>query len=124
MTHCQTLFLVDGFQAFGLCCGSQHPPIDVYERDGELVIVAQVPGRRLEDLCLELDGETLSLSSPGSSGADERGRRILEERRKGGFVRRIRLPSGIDVDRVTARLSDGLLRIHAPVRPGSAVEWI
>lgn len=105
-------------------CRASHPPVDVYERDGEFVIVAQVPGRRLDELDLEINGETLSLSCPGTSGADECGRRILEERRKGGFLRMIRLPSGIDADRVSARLADGLLRIHVPVKPGTIVEWM
>lgn len=123
LTHCQAVFRMRGCPVHAPGC-APHPPVDVYERDGELVIVAQVPGRRLEEFDLELHGETLSLSCPGSPGAGECGRRILEERRKGGFVRIIRLPSGIDADRVSARLADGFLRIHVPVKPGTTVEWI
>jgi HSP20 family protein len=91
------------------------PPLDVTANEEEVVVVAEIPGVKKEDVKISLEkgiltigGETKEKTLPG----DARG--VLGERRQGKFARTVRLPYDVDAGKISAELSDGLLRIVLP----------
>ncbi len=91
------------------------PPVDVFEEDGELVLKAELPGMRREDLAVEIAGGVVTLS-----GKKQKEEKIEKkdyyrlERSAGAFTRTIRLPVEIELERATARFVDGVLELRAP----------
>ncbi len=91
------------------------PLVDVHETKDSLVLVAELPGIKQEDIQVSIEGDTLTL----------KGERKLEkevnedqyhrvERSYGKFERSILLPSMVDAGRVKATYRDGVLEIQLP----------
>ena len=88
------------------------PAVDVLTKDGDLVIRAELPGVKLEDVDITLQNGVLTIS--GEQKADqeeERGGYHVRERRYGSFRRSMTLPEGIDESKVHARFEDGVLEV-------------
>lgn len=81
-----------------------NPVVDVLESEDGLLVLADVPGARLEDLTLNLDKGVLSLSAIRHLD----GERYLEYRR------RFQVPRSTDPAAVTASLERGVLRVTLP----------
>jgi HSP20 family protein len=77
------------------------------------VIEADLPGVRREDLSIELVGNELSISGE----IRERERKGIVRRRArhtGRFDYDVTLPSLLEVDRIEAKLGDGVLTLRVP----------
>jgi HSP20 family protein len=96
--------------------GAWTPAIDVSEREGNLVVHAELPGVRPEDVQLEVDNDALVLSGhrERSEEHNDQGYR-RRERSFGSFYRAIPLPEGADVDKAKAQFNHGVLEITLPV---------
>lgn len=105
--------------AFGdedLVSGTWVPPVDVAEAQDKILVRAEVPGMRQEDISIEFENGLLTL----------RGERKLEkndgvtwhrvERTYGNFSRSFTLPRTVDAERITANYRDGILEITVPKR--------
>lgn len=94
------------------------PAVNVEETRDELVLTAELPGMRQEDVEIELENNVLSLSGQKeetrTEGAEEDRRYHLWERRWGGFQRSFTLPRTVKADEISATFQDGVLRIHMP----------
>lgn len=91
------------------------PRIDVLDRDEELVVRAEVPGVRREDLAIELAGDLLTLRGEQRHEKKvEEGQTVRREIGCGTFTRSLTLPSGLDTEHVKAELKDGILEVHLP----------
>ncbi len=91
------------------------PPVDVYEEAGALVVKAELPGMRKEEIEVDVTGELLTLS--GKRERDERVERKdyhRMERMTGAFTRTVRLPFEVKLEAVTAKFENGVLEIRAP----------
>ena len=88
------------------------PPVDVYENREEFLLIADMPGTTKEDLHIHLDKGQLTFDARRTEPGE--GRRLASESRGTQYHRAFSVPQGIDVDRVTADLSDGVLRVHLP----------
>jgi HSP20 family protein len=95
--------------------GEWAPNLDVFERSGNLVIAAEVPGLRPESLkvvCRErevcLSGERREKRPPGIRGF------LCMERPQGRFERTIGLDAVVDVKQARAVLKDGVLTLTLP----------
>ena len=77
------------------------PATDIFMReDGDLVIVAELPGVRREDVDLSISGGDLTISGE-KDGHEEDARYYASERYTGSFRRHISLPDGLSEERVS-----------------------
>lgn len=91
------------------------PQIESFRRGDELVIRADVPGVRKEDLHVEVEDGVLSLSGERRSDNEEnRDGYYRSERSYGQFQRTIPLPEGVDADQCHASFNDGVLEVTLP----------
>lgn len=103
---------------------TETPAINAWREEGHVVVEAEVPGYRMEDLDLEISRDGLVLRGERTVTAPEGATTLRQERavvRRGAFERTLRLPDEVDLDAVRASLDHGVLRIvlplHAAVRP-------
>ena len=98
--------------------GSWLPPVDIYETDArEIVLRAELPGLRREDIDLTVENNTLTIRGErrrDEAVREDRYHRI--ERASGPFSRSFTLPVTADVRAVRAEYRDGVLTIVLPMR--------
>ena len=94
------------------------PRIDVQRRDDAVVVRADLPGVRKEDVQIDIDEDALILSGQRqeerTEGTQEQGYQMME-RSYGSFYRRIPLPQGAKSDSCKAEMRDGVLSITLPL---------
>jgi len=94
---------------------SPMPKIDLIERDNEMLLRAEVPGIRKEDLEISVDESSVTLrGSVSHELKEEEGEYFRREIAHGEFVRTVALPSSVDTDKVQASLKDGVLELVMP----------
>lgn len=94
------------------------PTVDVLETADALLLRADVPGVRPEDLHVSFDKGVLALSGERREQADEQAATYHKlERQWGSFERRFQLPSEIDPDGIEASYDAGVLTVRLPKRP-------
>ena len=99
-----------------LVSGTWAPPVDVAETQEKILVRAEVPGIRQEDISIEFENGLLTL----------RGERKLEktegvtwhrvERIYGNFSRSFTLPRSVDPEKIAATYREGILEIEVPKR--------
>ena len=97
--------------------GAWTPPVDIYEADGGLVIKAELPDMRREDIAVSVENNTLTISGERKLDNDikqENFHRI--ERPYGSFVRSFSLPNTVDPAKIGAEYKNGVLTVRLPVR--------
>lgn len=96
------------------------PAVDVLTRDDDLVIRAELPGLKQEDVDITLQNGVLTISGEHKvDEEEERGNYHIRERRYGSFRRSMTLPEGTDESKVHARFEDGVLEVTVE---GAAIE--
>ena len=90
-------------------------PVDMYETKDDLVVSAQIPGIKPEDVQVTVTGDTLSIKGETTSDGkvDEAGY-YRRERQYGAFDRTLSLPVPIQADKAEARFADGVLTLTLP----------
>jgi HSP20 family protein len=95
--------------------GLRMPPLDVYEEGGVVVVKAELPGMKKEEIEVHLSGKELTVS--GKKEKEEKVERKdyrRVERTAGAFRRTVTLPAEVELEKVTASYKDGVLEIRAP----------
>ena len=88
------------------------PAMDVLQRDGDLVVRAELPGVKLEDVDITVHDRVLTVSGERKVEEEtERGGYYVRERRHGTFRRSMTLPEGVDEESIKARFEDGVLEV-------------
>jgi HSP20 family protein len=89
------------------------PAVDALTKESDLVIRAELPGVKPEDVDLSLHDNVLTISGERrAEQEEERGGYHIRERRYGSFRRSIALPEGIDESKINARYEDGVLEVR------------
>lgn len=89
------------------------PAVDIYETENELVLLADMPGVDVDGLDIDLKDDTLSII--GRIGTNEpEGEVLLTEYRLGNYFRNFCLTDAVDQSRISATLSDGVLKMTLP----------
>lgn len=110
------LFFGSGGQGLGGFGARFLPHVDINEREGKLVIDADLPGVRAEDFRVEIEDQALVLEGERRIQQDEtRGGVRRFERTHGTFRRVIPLPQGANVEAAEARFENGVLEITIPL---------
>jgi HSP20 family protein len=96
------------------------PAVDVLTKDGDLVVRAELPGVKQEDVDITLQNGVLTISGEHKVDEEEdRGGYHVRERRYGSFRRSMTLPESTDESKVHARFEDGVLEVTVE---GAAIE--
>ncbi len=86
--------------------------MDVLQKDGDLVVRAELPGVKLEDVDITVHDRVLTVSGERKVEEEaERGGYYVRERRHGTFRRSMALPEGVDEESIRARFEDGVLEV-------------
>jgi HSP20 family protein len=91
------------------------PRVDIYDRGNELVLKADLPGMKKEDLDIHLADNVLTIS--GETKKEEKVEKenyYRYERSHGSFFRRFELPYDIDPEHIKAHMEDGVLEVKLP----------
>ena len=92
------------------------PPIDVVRDDGNLVIHADLPGIKPEEVKIEVEDDILTVSGEHEELKDEKDVHFVRrERRFGSFSRSIALPSGVEVENIRAKTHHGVVEVTVPL---------
>jgi HSP20 family protein len=93
------------------------PAVNVEETKDELVLTAELPGMKQEDVEIELENNILTIRGSKEhtrEEKDEERRYHLWERRWGSFQRSFTLPRSVSPDRIGASFENGVLTVHMP----------
>lgn len=91
------------------------PLVDVYEEGDDIVLKAELPGMKKEDIDLEISGDVVTLSGEKKQEEEvEKKNYHRFERLYGSFSRSFTLPAEIQVQKATAKFKDGVLELRAP----------
>ena len=96
--------------------GSTPIPVDVYQANGKLIILAPIAGITIEDISVTITDDILVISGMRRKSEDVgMGDYFSQECFWGEFNRSIVLPVNVDSDKVAAFYKRGLLRIEMPI---------
>jgi len=91
------------------------PAFGFFEKDGNFVLNAEIPGVSKEDISVTIDKNILTISGKKESKKEEEGANFyLQEATYGSFSRSIRIPGEIEEDKVQASYKDGVLTLTMP----------
>ncbi len=90
------------------------PPIDIYETDDGLILHADLPGVTLDTLELQVQNNRLTLFGRVPDFVPEGARLVHQEYREGDYLRSFILSDNVDHDRITAKLTGGVLEVFLP----------
>ncbi|PIU93124.1 MAG: hypothetical protein COZ06_18270 [Armatimonadetes bacterium CG_4_10_14_3_um_filter_66_18] len=91
------------------------PRCDIKETDSALVVSADLPGMKLEDIAVELHGDALTLKGERRYVSEETGENVHRvERAYGSFYRTFTFGVPVNPEGVTAGYKDGVLTVNVP----------
>jgi HSP20 family protein len=94
---------------------SSEPALDIAENESESVVVVELPGVKKEDIKISVENGWLTLKGERKSFEPTEKTRVLHrEIEYQPFARSIKLPHRVDVNKISAQLENGLLRIFLP----------
>jgi HSP20 family protein len=99
------------------------PAVDVMRDDGQLVVRAEVPGIKPDEIEIKAEGGMLTISGKHEETKEEKEKDFVRrERRYGAFSRSMPLPEGVDPKDITATTHDGVLELTIPLPEEAATE--
>ena len=107
-------FRSSGWLQSSLSGGGSYPPLNIFRKGDDLVLIAEVPGISKSDLDLQVKGRTVRLSGTKDVKYGDKVSVHRRERLAGRFDRSVTLPVAIDPDEVKAECRDGILALFLP----------
>ena len=91
------------------------PAIEVFERKGEFIVRAELPGMSKEHVTVEVSDGELVLKGERKEEKEQKQKGYYAcERTYGAFYRAVPLPEGVKADEAKATFKDGVLEISMP----------
>ena len=91
------------------------PTVDIFEKDNNVVVKAEIPGMKKEDIEVNLTDDTITISGEKKKeDTVEKKNYYRVERSYGSFCRSFRLPKEVRADKAKAKFKDGILEIKIP----------
>jgi len=91
------------------------PAVDVAEKDDEIMVRAEVPGMKPEDIDISVYGNTLTISGEKKQSQEEKGDGFYHvESTSGSFRREIMLSTDVDEEKIEAVCENGVLSVKLP----------
>jgi len=107
-------FRASDWLASGPSGGGAYPPMNVFRKGDDFIIITEIPGVKKSDLDVQVKGRTLRLSGRRSVAFPEKAAVHRRERLAGSFDRAVTMPVEIDPDGVKAEYRDGILALFLP----------
>lgn len=102
----------------GETAGTRNMPLEVYEKDGDYIVKAYLPGVKAEDVDIDVDNNTLTIKAHIPSELEHEESRnykwILNELGYGDIGRSISMPSPINTGNIEAAVENGVLTLTVP----------
>lgn len=99
----------------GLLEGEWAPSVDVAETDNEVVVTAELPGVKQDDVDITITDDVLTLKGEKKEEKEVKEKNYHRiERSYGSFQRSVSLPAGVQADKAKATYKDGVLHITVP----------
>ncbi len=94
------------------------PAVDILEKDGNLILRAELPGIEEKEIDLKLEGNVLTLRGERKMEKDDRKSNYHRvESYYGSFSRSFTLPETVDRDKIKADYKNGVLTVTIPQKP-------
>ena len=90
------------------------PPVDIYETENGLMLVADVPGATAEGMTVTLERRALSVHARVEEDSPDGYSLVYQEYEVGDFECQFTLAGDFDADRIEANLTNGVLRLLVP----------
>src|SRR5271166_6340566 len=88
------------------------PAVDVVRDNGNIVIHADLPGIKPEEVKIEVEDDILTVSGEHQESKEEKDKNyVRRERRYGSFSRSMALPAGVDAKKIKAKTHDGVVEV-------------
>lgn len=96
--------------------GAWTPSIDLVRKGDALVLKADIPGIKPEEVKIEVEDDVLTISGEHREETEEKKEHyVRRERRYGSFSRSMVMPKGVDADQIDASVKDGVLEVRVPL---------
>jgi HSP20 family protein len=90
------------------------PPVDVFENDASITLLADLPGVAREQLQVRVDGDNLVLEATATTAGPADMQLVYGEAQIPTYRRQFTLSRELDASRIEAQLRDGVLRLTIP----------
>jgi HSP20 family protein len=95
--------------------GDVSPAMDIYEEGNDIVVKAEIPGMKKEEIHVDINEKAVTVS--GEKKKEEKVERkdyVHLERTYGSFARTFALPAEVQTDKARATFKDGVLELRVP----------
>jgi HSP20 family protein len=97
--------------------GSWAPAVDIFEKDGNIVLTAELPGIASKEVDIRVENNVLTLQGERKFDKElQKDSFHRVERAYGSFTRSFTLPTVVDTNKIKAEFKDGVLKVTLPKR--------
>ena len=94
------------------------PLVDIYEENDAIVVKAEIPGLKKEEIDISISDDAITLSGKKKDVKEVKKENFYQkEIREGSFLRTLPLPCRVDREKVKASYKDGMLEVILPKSP-------
>lgn len=90
------------------------PPVDVFENESGITLLADLPGVTRDRLGVRVDGDSLFIEATAVSSGPDNMELVYGEAQVPSYRRQFTLSRELDASRIEAALKDGVLRLTIP----------
>ena len=92
--------------------GGPYPPLNVFRKGDDFVIITEIPGVKASDLDIKVRGNAIRIAGIKTVDYSDKASLHRRERMAGSFDRTVTIPVEIDPERVKAEFRDGILVLY------------